>query len=310
MTDTALPRLYERDIDVLLQEELALNTPVVQLFAEALGLPGTPDVTGCRLSVHDGSGETDVHATIALGASRGVLLIENKIDAAFQPRQAERYRDRAAALAAQDSLDMAYCALVAPRPYVRGEGDDLAHFDAIVTGEDVADAIEREGTARARHRAALLRRAVEQARSSYTLVPAAEVTSLWHRIHRIASTEFPALGMKRPKDKGSNSHWVIFKADLPAWITIDWKITKATVDLSFWKGAMHLPRTTIDLAPLRARTSAGASLKLLGETQAISVPVSAPPSPFSDIDEAGIREGLRTALALYDFYREQPEGFA
>ena len=70
------------------------------------------------------------------------------------------------------------------------------------------------------------------------LVPAPEVTSLWQRIYQIANSEFPALGMKLPKEKGSNSSWVVFKADLPPRVTIDWKITKATVELSFWGGRL------------------------------------------------------------------------
>src|SRR5688572_22551495 len=36
--DSLLPRLHERDIDVLLQEELIFNPAAVRLFAEAVGI--------------------------------------------------------------------------------------------------------------------------------------------------------------------------------------------------------------------------------------------------------------------------------
>lgn len=311
MTEEMLPRLYERDIDVLLSEELIFNEGVRRVFATALQLPDTPRVTDCRLSVVDATGETDVLATFSLGDSRGVLLIENKIDALFQPRQPERYRERALALASSGGrFEMALCALVAPKAYAREGGEAFGHFDAVVAYEDIAAAIESEGTPRARHRAALLLRAVEQARNAYVLIPAPEVTSFWHRIHRIASREFPALGMKQPNDKGSNSSWVIFKGALPLQVTIDWKITKATVDLSFWQGAARVPPSTMELSDLAACGAGKPSIQTVGQTRMIRVPISPAPAEFVHMDDDTIREALRAALALHGFYQEREGSFA
>jgi hypothetical protein len=57
-----LAKLYERDIDVLLQEELIFNTAVALTFSKALGLRNPLKVRECRLSVVDQTGETDVFA--------------------------------------------------------------------------------------------------------------------------------------------------------------------------------------------------------------------------------------------------------
>jgi hypothetical protein len=100
-----LPRLYERDIDVLLQEELIFNPAVALLFAKALGFDQPLLVRDCRLSVVDNTGETDVFALFEVEGRKGVLLIENKIDAGFMPRQPERYRERAASLVDEGKLD-------------------------------------------------------------------------------------------------------------------------------------------------------------------------------------------------------------
>ena len=108
MTDVQLPRLYERDIDVLLQEELVFNRKVCEVISEALRLKGALCVQQCRLSVVDQTGETDLFAHFSIGDQQGVLLIENKIDAAFQPRQPERYRERAAKLARESEC---FCGL-------------------------------------------------------------------------------------------------------------------------------------------------------------------------------------------------------
>jgi hypothetical protein len=244
--DVVLPRLYERDIDVLLQEELIFNEAVCSMFSSALGFETPLRVSQCSLSVVDGTGETDLLARFTVDDKSGVLLIENKIDAAFQPTQPERYKARANGMTT--SGQAAYCILVAPTRYAEANAAAV-HFDACVSYEDVALAIGSQDTERAKHRAALLLRAVQQAKSSYMVVPAPEVTSMWHRIYEIARTEFPLLGMKTPTDKGSNSWWLIIKGNLPPRITIDWKVKNGFMDLSFWNGARHKPTSSSEVPP-------------------------------------------------------------
>jgi hypothetical protein len=299
MVDLLLPRLYERDIDVLLQEELIFNDAVNSILSDALKLDRSFRVQKCRLSVVDETGETDLFAVFSLGNRSGVLLIENKIDAAFQPRQPERYRERAMSLASGVEFDRAYCVLVAPRGYFRSEAAEFAHFDAIVFYEDIAAAMENESTPRSKHRATLLLRAVEQAQTAYVMVPVVDVGNLWERIYQIAKAEFPELKMNPPGEKGAQSKWIIFKADLPPRVTIDWKITKATIDLSFWKGAKNTPTQPINLSSLPS----GATLGRLGDTTAISVPLSRPPSEWTQMADGGIRAGLEAAVKLIQYYR-------
>src|ERR1700757_2566233 len=54
--EALLPRLYERDIDVLLQEELIFNEAVCERLAAALGFKSPLRVSQCALSVVDGTG--------------------------------------------------------------------------------------------------------------------------------------------------------------------------------------------------------------------------------------------------------------
>jgi hypothetical protein len=177
------------------------------------------------------------------------------------------------------------------------------HFDAIVFYEDIASAVAADSTPRSKYRAALLLQAVEQARTSYALTPAPKVTNVWERIYNIALQEFPLLQMPAPSAKGSQSKWIIFKADLPPRITIDWKITKAVVDLSFWKGAVHKPLPSIDLS------MRGASVAKAGETVVIRVSVSRPPASWIEMTDSQIRDGLSAAVELLKFYRTNPNLF-
>jgi hypothetical protein len=297
--EVLLPRLYERDIDVLLQEELKFNEAVCNILSSALGLTAPLRVSECSLSVVDGTGETDLLARFLVDGASGVLLIENKIDAAFQPMQPERYKARANQMA--NSGQKAYCILIAPTRYADGNAA-AAHFDACVSYEDVARAIGSQDTERAKHRAALLLRAVQQAKSSYIVIPAPEVTGMWQRIYKIARTEFPTLGMKAPTDKGENSWWVIFKGNLPARITIDWKVKNGAVDLSFWNGARHKPRPSSETPP-------GASFMTSGTTTMLRVLVDKPSKDWVELTDEQIRKALKVAEGLLNFHNTHVQSF-
>ena len=305
MSELSLPRLYERDIDFLLQEELIFNPMVQQIFCDALKISRDLRIEKCGLSVSDTSGETDVFAEGIAGNQRCAILIENKIDAVFQPRQGERYKERIATLSSGEKFQKGYCVLVAPKKYTSVDKEDFRHFDAIISYEEIADAVRSEETLRARHRAALLLRAMEQAHSAYLLVPIAEVGNLWARIYDIALAEFPQLQMTEPKDKGAQSKWIIFKMDLPSGVTIDWKVTKPSMELSFWKKALTRPSENIELTSL----GPSAEYKKLGDTDAITIPLARPPAEWTALTDNGIREALQIADKLYRFYKSNPAFF-
>lgn len=295
--DIPLPRLYERDIDVLLPEELLFGRPVQSLILDALKLPHSAQFVSGRLSVVDETGETDVVVDLRLGEEHGTLLIENKIDAAFQPRQPERYRLRAEAMTG----GRAFCVLVAPSGYSWSPSAEFSFFDAVVSYEDVAAAIQSEDTPRSRDRAAMLLRAVGQARKAYVVIPSEIVGDFWSRVYRIASDEFPELLMKSPGEKGSRSSWLIFKGDLPAKVTIDWKVEKGTVGLSFWKGASVQPEAS-DLGPLEGT----ATWRLAGTTRTIELRVANPPGhEWTEMNNEDIRVSLAAAAELLRYYRQQ-----
>jgi hypothetical protein len=187
----------------------------------------------------------------------------------------------------------AYCLLVAPKKYADSNASALSHFDASLSYEDVARAIASEGTARGKHRAALLLRAVEQSKSSYITIPAPEVSAMWQRVYDIARVEFPQLGMKAPSEKGRNSWWLIFKGNLPSGITIDWKIKNGFIDLSFW-AAKNKPAPGSELP--------AGSLTTAGTTTMFRVPVHKPSGDWAEISDTQIRDALKAADGLLSFY--------
>jgi hypothetical protein len=62
----------------------------------------------------------------------------------------------------------------------------------------------------------------------------AAVTELWVRVHQIVDREFKILGMKSLGRKGATSNWIIWKANLPPRVTLDWNIRLGAVELISW----------------------------------------------------------------------------
>ena len=82
-----LASVAERDIDLLLMEEFSINDEFVAWFCARLGLPDAKP-RGAWHSVSDADGETDLLLLVVVGGSRIGIMIENKISAPEQDKQA------------------------------------------------------------------------------------------------------------------------------------------------------------------------------------------------------------------------------
>src|ERR1035441_3163681 len=156
----------ERQIDFLLQEEFSLGTAFLQKFLDLCGIQQKAiDVCDVRASVRDqydeeSSGESDVvvlyRAEGDAESARRALLIENKIDAAFQPDQAERYICRGKLGAPKLWSAYATC-LVAPRAYIK-QGHGFQYKAAL---EDIAPLLAPDSLQRRRFKQGIVKTAIE-----------------------------------------------------------------------------------------------------------------------------------------------------
>lgn len=130
--------------------------PITRKLFEAAGLPLPSEVQPDRSVSRPGGRETDVRLT----GDTGVLLVEDKIDAAFQPDQPLSYRQEADRLTGEGTETRAV--LVYParhRSRLVAAGSELFH--ACVTVEDLVDCLDGIGELTLASRA-VLRRALEQ----------------------------------------------------------------------------------------------------------------------------------------------------
>lgn len=227
----------ERDIDLLLLEEFIASSLFARWFLLQIGddAHANYDVVGAQRSVTESAGESDILIMLRSGAHTKYLLIENKIAAAFQPKQAERYQERGRAYQDQGLCGAYSTVLVAPSSYL---GDSLDHhgFDTVLSYEDVLSWFAENDALghRARYKKALLTSAISKAKYGYQPVEDAPVTDFWRGYWQLATEVAPELEMREPVSKPSRAGFIYFQPSiLPPGVAVVHKLRHGFLDLQF-----------------------------------------------------------------------------
>lgn len=184
MTDEFIPTLThatERDIDLLLVEELFASPEFVRWMFEQAGLPN--EIESARV-LHSkrrtrSRREIDIFVDVqAASGERAALLIENKLDATEQPDQAESYREELDAIA--DQFARRAMVIVCPSQYAAQHSEFVAKFDAVIPYETLSGYFgsrKQHGVeaVRMRFRRDLIDQAIGKARRGYAPVPNAVI---------------------------------------------------------------------------------------------------------------------------------------
>ena len=196
--------LRERDIDLLICSELWAEASPLHALLAGQWNHGPATFEGAWVSHRDADGETDIVASFTSSRKRLVLLVENKIDAHFQPSQPERYRQRAIDWKHLNGpSDDVETVLLAPAEYLDSEGSNL--FDRHLSYEDLVDSLSDAVDSRSRFLAHMLKEGIESHQQGYVPVTDETNTRVWQAFHDIASEETPRLRMRPPGDKPSGA---------------------------------------------------------------------------------------------------------
>lgn len=199
-----IEEVRERDIDLLLLEEFIACESFRQFFVDLLKLPGIKTFLGAYHSLTQGGrGESDLvfHYESISGVVL-LILIENKIDASFMDRQAERYRERGAVYKSEKACDDFATVLIAPQSYLKSDQG----FDLNLSYETIKSWYEKQNTSRAAYKALLLETAIERRRRGYQRIKNDELTSFQHQFYRLSESMYPELCFRKPVEnvpKGS-----------------------------------------------------------------------------------------------------------
>jgi len=228
----------ERDMDLFLIEELVADQDLLVWLFDRCDLGGEPDFEELAFthSAVVGNGESDVEVRAKLRDGRSiVILIENKVDASFQPRQAERYRERAEDICRNGLADAAVTLLFAPSCYIGGNSGRHG-FDVTLSYEELREWIvgrENRG-GRTRYKEMLLQAAIEKSSRGYSPLVDGAVSSFHHRYWEMVCTLEPDLLMNEPKGRPSGSTFIQFRSTgLPKRLAVVHKVDRGFVDLQF-----------------------------------------------------------------------------
>ena len=299
--------LRERDIDLLVCSELwAEGSPLRRLFAGRWN-DGDATFEGAWVSHQDADGETDIVVSFVSGPGSLILLVENKIDAEFQPDQAERYRQRGMRWRERGgpSVDVE-TVLLAPAEYFGREDSDT--FDWHLSYEDLVDLLNNAVDPRSQFLAYILSEGIRTYRQGYVPVPDATNTQVWRAFWDIANEETPRLRMRRPGDKPSGAGFIYFydaegvsSAETEGRAHIVYKHRPGRdceVDLQFRQTSEASLRT-------RAAELLEDDMSVVKAGNSASIRVRVPAVDFSRIPEGqedGIRAGLHAAERLRRFF--------
>lgn len=229
-------RKYERDIDLLLAEEFAVNAEFADWFrGQTRFRSKAAVVVDVFVSRTDVLGESDLVVLYEGDNGRFALLIEDKVDAPLQPQQALRYSQRGDREVEAGLFAEYVTILCAPRHYI-DHRTDLIGFDHVLSLEDVAAQIKRDGGARAIYRASFLESSGNKRVNAWTRQADQITDDFWDAAYQLALAEFPRLEM-RPLKVTKGSTWINFRPDdmptMPQRIYISLKGDRGQIDLTF-----------------------------------------------------------------------------
>ena len=201
----------ERDIDLLLLEEFVASRAFRGWFLEQLGRPHLRyRLESAQRSVTQSLGESDLEITLAWKEGKIRLLIENKVGAGLQPRQAERYAERARMYVTRGECEECITVLVTPNGYA-GERDRLRGFEHHVSYEAIRGWFETALLgARGHCKVEMLSNAIEKAVLGYNPVADKPVTEFWQAYWQLQCEHAPELELARPPGRPSRSRWMRF----------------------------------------------------------------------------------------------------
>lgn len=230
-------KFVERDIDMLLAEELRVNSAFGEWIMSHFGIANEVMYPAAftNVSVVDDGSEADVLVKFrTAGGKFHLLLIENKIDAQLMPNQLERYIRRGEGEVRKGEVIGYSILFFTPPNYpYTSIPDGVRH----VSFESAATALrELSCDVRAEYRASLLEKAIPMrtlmARDAHVVETDPFIKEWWDSVYVMLEREFPGFFLHKTRYPRS----VYFAPETPGqatYLRVDFKGHKGEVDLAF-----------------------------------------------------------------------------
>lgn len=232
MTDETQPieTILERDIDLILLEELNANNYFIKWLINLLELPELTKNIGAWRSISDfGLGETDLLFAYNSNNEIYFVLLENKLDANFQEQQFERYQKRGEQYVAENKCSFFYSVLISPKLYAEGQND----FERFITYEDIRDYFDFANNERMKFKAKLINIAIEKSRRGYQPTNCEPVQKFWHSYWKFKEEHCANFKMNKPNIVPFGSDWIQLRLKELKGVIFYHKLSKGYIDATF-----------------------------------------------------------------------------
>ena len=292
-----LASVTERDIDLLLLEEFHVSNDFVGWFCSELGLHNVT-AAGAWHSLSDTDGESDLVLRVLQEGRRIGILIENKVSAPAQYRQAERYHLRGRRFVAEGKLDSYRTVICAPARYLNAVGPETVYQHRILYEQIEARFREQQAQGpRAIWRHYVMLAAIDQGRRGYTMAVNAAITKFHLAYWTYLRQRHPSIQMARPKNRGSKSTWIILKGiNFPRGVKLHHKFDQQVMELGFEK------HTVEEILAVKSDWPDDIHPVQKGETASLAIDIPAIDMTLDlDTQSAGVEQALESAYRLIQY---------
>lgn len=304
--------VHERDIDLLLLEELVTSLEFFQWFSSRM--LGT-SANGVKLlnaqhSVKRGNkgerGESDIEVLLQdRNGDKVYLLVENKINAILQERQAERYQRHGQQYRDNDNCKRFRVALVAPEYYL-GNAEILEDFDEKITYEEIKDwFLFQPKTERRNFKVKLLTAAIDKGTYLCQSADIESVIAFRQQYWELVQTQAPALKMRKPGPQTKGSSSILFYPDsLPSGVILVHKLLCGNVDLEFRGRGQEIDLLEQEFRDFM-KDDNEMTFERIGESGGVRLKVQ-PIQLAHDFSaqEDSCHRGIRAAVSLLNLYKK------
>ena len=224
--------VLERDMDMLILEELAYSNEFCKIFLDKVDIKGASLLLTWHSKTDEELGETDMTAVFLCDKKKVALLIEDKIDAIAMPEQPSRYILRGNKGVACGDYDEYYVFIVAPHRYLE-KNEKAKEYSHSVSYEEIREYFEKLKDGRSSFKLAQINAAIEKQEKGYQVIQNVSVTNFWKQYVEYKNKYFSQLNLVNESDiKPTKGVWTHFRTN-DSRACIYYKSNKGFIDLTF-----------------------------------------------------------------------------
>jgi|LGOV01.1.fsa_nt_gb hypothetical protein len=235
--EISLKYVSERDLDLLVLEEIISSKSFLNIFLKRLNIPNAEVLSVIHSLTHMTLGESDLTIILKVNDKKHAILLENKIDAIAMENQSGRYTKRGNIGIKENQYDSFDVFLIAPQQYYNSN-DEAKKYPYFIAYEEFKDYFKRNNDPRSNYKLQVIKNAIEKEDNGYQPVEHLMITKFWSGYYKFKNENYPHLYLKEVKGpRGSIANWPGYKTDLKNSRIIH-KSDRGYVDFTFF-GTYH-----------------------------------------------------------------------